>query len=299
MRHNGLVFYGLLPLLFLGSVRWRDWLGLCGLLLASYLSLNLLIPRVADIQMTKGSAYHEVRTALAIMTHPNFYSEDRVQDYQRMSRYLGMEWQEVADVFASNWYYINDKGVAQHQYKPDIGYTSDGFNKAFLGRLVIQNIPIFLSSRTFGFFHSMALDSPHSDARNGFYYNPMQLTGSNLGPPGNMVFNHSLRAKRPWSWLSQQIQAVEAWGKRYNGFWSPQVLVWNLLLPLMLFLAVFLLERLWSPVVLFILPSTVVAGVMFVVGAGESWRYLYCLYLSALPLIPLYCAQWVGQRLKR
>jgi hypothetical protein len=291
MRHNGIIYYGIVPVLLVWGLAWRDLLRLSIFMISMFVIVCVVVPRVAEIKKTSGSPYHEVRTALSIMTHYNFYSENREDDYKRMERYLGLSWQEIKSLYPHDWFAINDRGVAQHQYKPDLGYSADSFNKEFLMRLIVTNLPIFFSARVFDFLHSISIDSSHSDVRNGYFQNPCQLTGSNLWPPGNMVFNHALSATRPMPPVSNFVEKVDKYARTYGGLFSPQVLVWNLSLPLVVFCVIVAIERIYGPIVVFLMPHLAGALGVFMLGAGESWRYFYYLYLAWIVVIPLYILQ--------
>jgi hypothetical protein len=288
-RHNGAVFYLLTPLLLFGRVRWRDYTKLVLLCVALFLAGYQVLPRVLGVAGAPGSPYHEVRTALAIMTHPTFFSSTREEDRATMERYLGMPWSEIEQLYPQHWFTINDRGVARHQYSPTLGYDAQ-YNKAFLFRIVTDNLPIFLSARTFDFLHSISIDSSHSDHRNGFFEDPHQLTGSNLAPPGNVVFNVALEASAPVPWIRARLHELDRWARQYDGLVSPQVIIWSLALPLVAFFAILFFERGLSAISLFILPGLAAAGVVFLMGAGESWRYFYFLYLQWLVVLPLYWA---------
>lgn len=288
-RHNGAIFFVGLPLVFFRRISRRAYAGLLAILVCSFVFVGKVIPHTFNIPKTHGSAYHELKTILSIMTHFNYYSETRAEDIKAVEAFVGTDWATINSLFPKQWFAINNHPeVTRHQF----AFREDdptNIKRSFLFRLMLQNLPIFLSTRTFEFLHSIGLDCSAFDDRTQYYEDPLQLQGSNLSPPGNMIFNVPLEAesKLPAS-LTKMIVAVDGWSRKYHGPLSPSFLVWNLAVYLLLFVAILYVERGSSAISVFTLPSLIAAFGVFLAGPGESWRYFYYIYLCGLIAVPLW-----------
>lgn len=290
-RHNGKIFYVFIPLLLWGRIARAHFVSLLVFLALSFATLNVAIPNYFNMVKITGSAYHELRTVLAIMTHHNFYSKDRKHDIEIVETFTGEKWERIRALYPQNWFTISDfPNVIAKQTAQDGSPERGEFTKKFLSRLIVENMPIFLTARFFDFFHSIALDSSDYSASTNYFENPLQLQGNNLGPPGVFLFGVSVAAWSPFPHLTEEIKKIDGWSRQYDGLNSPSVLIWNLAVFYLLMLAVIFLERGTSSIGLYTLPTFIVSAGIFVIGAGESWRYFYYVYLVGLFIIPLYLA---------
>lgn len=291
-RQNGLMFYALAPLLLWSRIRKTDFFALCVFLTASFFAITVVIPRVCRIAKTNGAPIFQLRAALALTTHYNFYSRDRQEDFHAIEAATGLGWDKIMSLYPRHWFPLWDstrmvkEGL---QFAPSGGETED-YNKRFLLRLINGNLPIFMASRTYEFFHAIGVDQSVSDFTTDYYENPLQLHGNNLHPPGKFMYGVAVPSRSRCLWLTKMLDCCDGWSRRFDGLLSPQVLTWNLLVFLSVFIAILFYESGRSAIGLFILPNLAAAGGVFVVGAGESWRYFYYLYLSGIFVIPLYLA---------
>ncbi len=109
-----------------------------------------------------------------------------------------------------------------------------------------------------------------------------------------MKYGVSIRAVAKWPALTALADKLNNWCRQYNGLRSPSVLVWNLVVFYGLFLLVIFFERGLSAISLYTLPSLAASAGVFLLGAGESWRYFYYVYLTGIFVIPL----WLAYRAK-
>ncbi len=288
-RHNGQIFYLFLPLLFFRSLSKKHFIHLLAILVISFVLVKKVVPTTFQIKAPAGSAYHELKTILSIMTHFNYYSKTRTEDKAVVTNFVEDSWENIEKNFPKKWFSINDKpAVVRHQFshKPD---DPTNLKKSFIVRLILENIPIFLSARTFELLHSIGLDSSFYDARTDFYEDPLQFQGNNLNPPGNMIFNISIKAdsKLP-NGLKKIIDKLDGWSRTYDGIFSPSFIIWNLAVYMVFFLFIAFKEQGTSSISLFTLPSWISLVGIFLLGPGESWRYFYYFYLCGIVSVPLY-----------
>jgi hypothetical protein len=280
------IFYVLLPLLLLGRLQRRDFMVFVIFLVSTYGIVNRFIPAALEMVKTRGSPYHQLKTSLTVMTHYNYFSEDRKRDIAIIENATGLSWEKINELFPARWFTLWDASLIQKkQFGSDQGNTEE-YNGAFVRRLISENLPIVMGNRLYEFLHSAGVDASTSDARNGFYENPLQLSGSALHPPGLYRFGIAVESK-------PKSDTLHDWLGRYAttsfaGLLSSQVIVWNTVVFLGLFLAVIFFEGGLSAIGLFTLPSLASAFAIGLVGAGESWRYLYYVYLTGIFVIPLY-----------
>ncbi len=291
VRHNGFPFFIVGPFLLYFAVSRSTWIKLLTIFVSSYIVFHLIIPKSFNIQKVGGSGYHLCRSVLQIMTHPNFYSEDREADFRIMEQVTGRKWADIKSMYPARWYDLWDSTLlSKSQWNKDRGET-EAYNQKFFIRLILENLPIFLTERTYDLLHSFGLDDSHYGPKTGYFTNPLQLHGSNLGPPGNFVYGIGLSSKPKSSWLFEILDPLVLWSKKFSGLFSPAVIIWNLLLPSLLLFFILFISKGFSPISLFVLVNLAAAGVMFLLGAGESWRYFYYLYLSSILVLPLYFVQ--------
>ena len=298
-RHNGIIFYGIIPLLAIGRISSTDMKRLGITLAVVFVSFNYLFPYLLNIRRTTASPQQEYRTALAIMTHFNYYSKDRQSDKRIIEEATKMSWAEITSLYPRNWFDAWDKSEIQRkQFLPGNGHT-DEYTKAFVARLAMENIPIVLASRTYEFLHSIGIDQSAYDATTDYYQNPLQLHGSNLVPPGRLLFKVPIESSPISSGLRETMMDIAQWSMKYDGLLSRQVLIWNLAVFLVVFCAIIFFEGGLSAIGLFTLPSLASAGAVFLAGAGESWRYFYYVYLAGVVVVPLYVCYWRNIRNRR
>jgi hypothetical protein len=287
-RHNGLIFYGLIPVLAWSRLERGDYIKLLATVGTVFMTFNYVIPAVVGIKKTSASPQQEYRTVLAIMTHFNYYSKDRANDRRIIEEATKMSWGEISSLYPKNWFDAWDKSdIQKRQFFPGNGHTEE-YTKDFVGKLAMNNLPIVLGSRTYEFLHSIGIDQSAYDQTTDYYQNPLQLFGTNLQPPGAMRFKVSIESSPPFEWIRGKLLPLAQWSMHYDGLFSRQVLIWNLLVFLMLFVGLIFLEGGLSPIGLFTLPSLASTTAVFLAGAGESWRYFYYVYLCGIVVIPLY-----------
>ena len=298
-RHNGMIFYPLIPLLFLGRVSWPDYRKLSGTLAVVFVVFNYGLPALLGISRTSASPQQEYRTALSIMTHHNFYSKDRKNDQRILEEATKLSWEKINSLYPRNWFDAWDlSDIQKRQFLKGNGHTEE-YNQKFIARLVLTNLPIFLSSRTWEFFHSIGIDQSKYDETTDFYQNPLQLHGTNLSPPGSYRFKVAVESHARSTWLRERMEKLSQWSMVYDGLFSRQVAIWNLLVYFGLFAIILIVERGFSSIGLFTLPSMLSAGAVFASGAGESWRYFYYVYLTGIMVVPLYWCFLVNRRAGR
>ncbi len=288
LRKNGLVYYGVFPLLAIGTLNLKNYLKMLGVLVLVMVSVHIIGVRLLDVTKTNGSPYHQMHTTLGMMTHYNFYSENRARDFKIMEDATGLKWEEITQLFPAHWYVLWDKTLVNHnQWTPSGGETND-YNKKFIFRLMNENLPIFIAHKTYGFFHSMGIDAPFSTEKNNFYEDPLQLQGSGVNPPGRYQWGATVHAQSYLPGLRVELEKIRDWSFQFAGLASPMVFIWNLLFVLGLFLLVIFFDKGTSPVGRLVTLHLASAASVFVAGAGESWRYFYDIYLTGIILIPLY-----------
>lgn len=288
-RHNGVAFYVGAPLLLVTRIPRRQFLGLLVMLVGIFVGVNKIVPAMLNIPSISGSAFHELRTVLPIMTHYNYYSKTPDEDRKVVERFVGTDWKSINAAFPRDFFSINNlPNVLRHQFQHRDDDPTN-WPPGFIRRLVLENLPIFLSVRTFEFLHSIGLDCSMYDERTAFYQDPLQFQGTNLKAPGKMMYSVAIPAgpKLPKS-MVDRIEAIDAWSRIYDGPLSPSVMIWNLAGYLAIFFAIMFIERGGSAISLFFLPSFGTAAAVFVAGPGESWRYFYYMYLCGIVTVPLY-----------
>ena len=147
-----------------------------------------------------------------------------------------------------------------------------------------------MGTRTWELFHAMGPDSPHSDERNNFYYNPFQLAGSMLTPLGLVKWGVVIPCPDPFPFLRKKLQAYVDWSYRYSGWLSPSFWIWSLSPWLLISMLIVLKEGISAAISMFFMVSWCSIIMMFLLGPSESWRYFYYVYLQAMLTIPLYLA---------
>jgi len=289
LRHNAVLFYVLIPLLFYSAITRYDFIKISMICTICFLVTQLVIPAMFGIQKTKGSPYHQMRTSVLLATHYNFFSDNRTRDMRIIEDAARIPWQKINELFPNKWFILWDScEPKRRQWQPERGDTRE-YNAAFVARLISQNIPAFVASRTYEFCHSLGIDTSFSDERNAFYENPLQLHGTNLAPPGKYLFDVVIHAKRKVpAWLGDALDGYANWSRIFDSIVSPQVIVWNLVIFVFLFIVILIVSPGFSSIQFFIYPSACAALTIFLVGAGESWRYFYYIYLAGLVVVPLY-----------
>lgn len=290
LRHNG-IFLALFILPFCYKIfNFRSFVKLLATCLVSFFIVFILLPSILSIKITKSAPLFQFNTAIQIMTHPSYYSEDHEKDKQIIEHASGLEWDYIKSNYPQNFFQIwdNSKFVKDGlQFAEGSGDTPE-YNKKFLIRLVSENVPIYLSNKSFEFFHSIGIDQSKSDYTNNFYQDPLQLFGSLLHPPGYFKWGISIEAPIISFHLRKFLSRIAHLSTNYSGFFSAQVVIWSLVIPFSLMLFFLLREKWNSPICFYIYPCFLIAFNVFIVGSGQSWRYFYYIYICSIFIIPLY-----------
>lgn len=299
-RQNGIIFLGLIPILTLTRLKSSHYLALCLSLLFSFVLIKKIIPSHFDIKSVNGSPYHQLRTALAITTHYNFYSNNRSRDIKIIENATKLKWDKIIELYPQSWFILWDSSAfvkEAKQWQPSGGETNR-YNKSFILKLILQNLPIFVAARTYDFFHSIGLDDSNYGPKTNYFENPLQLHGSNLAPPGKSMYGVAIKSAPISEYLNKKLELINAYSRQYTGLFSPQVLIWNLAIYFIIYFVIIFFEKGITPTSIFILPSLISAAAIFVAGAGESWRYLYYVYLTGVLVLPLYLAAKRAERIE-
>ena len=294
MRHNGILLGIMAPILLMHFFNFKSKIKILKYFLLTILCLFIVLPKILNIKMTSGAPLYELKTALQIMNHFNFYSKDRERDIKIVEDASGLNWGQIKESFPEKYFtkvWDQSKFVTQGlQFLEGGGYTEQ-YNKKFLLRIVSDNLPIYFGEKTFELFHSIGLDSSTYDKYTNFYEDPLQLLGSNLAPPGRFLYGVSVESKPPSIELYQLMARLDNFSRSYNGIISIQTIVWNLLMYILIAIVLLIKEPGSSPINFYIYPSILSAIMVFLPGAGESWRYFYNIYLCGIFLIPIYLVQ--------
>jgi hypothetical protein len=287
---RGLVPF-LVPLLLYSRLDRREFVRLVAGAVAAFLAVVVLVPRILGFPKVLGSNYGKLKTVMSAMTHPAYYSETLAEDRAVMERLFRRDWEEMrarfreTDNFFELWdTFWTEEGRLGHD--PHI-HPIPELDRLY-ARVISQNAPIVIANQTFELLHSVGIDQTVS-GRNGFsYYDLSRLWGTTLLPPGDYRNGVVVRRSVPWPAITVAQERIYLASKRFDGLLSPHVLVWNLVVPLAILLAVVVLEGPLSAPGLFALPSLATTAVVFAHGAGAEWRYLYSLHLAGLLIVPLY-----------
>ena len=294
MRHNGILLGIMAPILLINFFNLKSKIKILKYFLLTILCLFIVLPKILNIKMTSGAPLYEFKTALQVMNHFNFYSKDRERDIKIIEEASGLNWEQIKESFPEKYFtkiWDQSKFVTQGlQFFEGGGYTEQ-YNKKFLLRIVSDNLPIYFGEKTFELFHSIGLDSSTYDKYTNFYEDPLQLLGSNLAPPGRFLYGVSVESKPPSIELYQLMARLDNFSRSYNGIISIQTIVWNLLMYILIAIVLLIKEPGSSPINFYIYPSILSAIMVFLPGAGESWRYFYNIYLCGIFLIPIYLVQ--------
>lgn len=286
-RQNGIIFYLVLPVWAwyrLAPRIRRPFLILCG---SIFLSLNFLIPAFSGIERTSGSPMHEVRSVLAIMTNPDFFSTDRKRDIEIVEEATGLKYDFLVANFPHHWFQIWDSSrTMQLQFSQTKGYT-ERYTKGFVLRLMIQNPGILLTFRFRDFFRTIGIETSESSEKNGFAEYPTVLHGTNLGEPGKMMYQVLVKAKLPSKFVHEIMRTYENWSREYDGLFSRSVFLWGLPLALVVLLICLLRDGWSSQLGLATLPHIASSLVIFLIGSESCWRYYYSIYVAFFILAPL------------
>lgn len=285
-RHNGIIYTPLFLLIFFVIFDRRISRNISTLFILLFLVIKVVIPKTLDISKPTGAPYQQMRLTLAIMTHPAFYSPTRDEDIAIIEGATKHSWNTIKANYPHRWFWLWDNSeVCKNQWNTNGGQTEE-YNTAFLGKLIYYNLPIYLTEQTFGFLHSIGLDYPKSDRNNGFYENPMQTFGSNLSVPGKEFWGLVVHRSPISLKLSSVGESLVTWSTKFNGPISPLFFVWGLTLPFVGILAILFFSKPGEPIVIYLLFHLVSPLFVFFIGAGESWRYFYNIYLCLILLVP-------------
>ncbi len=287
-RQNGVVFYLLIPIWALLRVdkisRRRVWC-MCA---ALFLCFNVLIPKVSGIARTTGSPMHELRTVLAIITNPDFYSNDRQGDIGVVEEATGLSFKFIKRHFPHRWFQIWDASkVMQRQFSPDKGYTHR-YNRAFVLRLMSENPGILLAFRFRDFFRTIGIEDSSSSPKNGHAELPTIYHGTNLVSPGLVRYQVQLKASSPSPFIQKLMLRYEEWSRAYQGIFSRSVVLWGLPIPLLVLFACLLRFGWDSQLAWLTYPHLASGAVIFLVGSESCWRYYYSIYVSLFMCVPLW-----------
>lgn len=290
LRHNGLflaVF--IIPFCYI-IFDLKSFYKIFSTFIISFLMVFFILPFILNVKVTKSAPLFQFVTSIQIMSHPNYFSKNQNFDKIIIENASGLNWEYIKKNYPHNFYEIwdNTKFVKEGLQFSENGGDTDNYNKKFLLRLIIDNIPIYISYKTFEFFHSIGIDQSRSDATINFFQDPLQLYGSNLSPPGHYQWGVSIEAPIVSNSVKSLFSKIGELSTQYSGFFSLQLIIWSLLIPFLVIFIILWLNKYNKPICFFIYPSLLIAFNVFIVGSGQSWRYFYYIYLCSLFLIPLY-----------
>ena len=290
-RHNGIIYILAAPIFGYFCISKKTYPCFLACFLSVLLLFKIVVPSVMGISEVKTSSLFLTRSVLSIMTSPSFFSETYLEDIKKVEEAMQLPWDYIKEKYPTNFFEeVWDKSeTMRRQFDKSNGETAE-FNRQFLIKKVLDNIPIFMGTRTWELFHAMGPDSPHSDQRNKFYYNPFQLAGSMLSPPGLVKWGVVISCPDHFPFLRKKLQAYVDWSYRYNGLLSPSFWIWSLSPWLLISLLIVLKEGIGRSISMFFMVSWCSVMMMFLLGPSESWRYFYYVYLQAMVTIPLYLA---------
>lgn len=293
LRHNGIILAIFIIPFCYKILNLKSFYKLLIAFVSSIILVFLLLPNILNVKMTKGAPLFQFVTVVQIMTHPNYFSLNQNKDISIIEEASGLKWGFIKNNYPHNFFEIWDstKFVREGTQFTDGGGNTNEYNKIFLFRLILDNLPIYISSKSYEFLHSIGLDQSRSDATNNFFQDPLQLYGSHLRPPGNYQWGVSIDVPVLSQRLRSIFDRIGVQSTNYRGFISTQLFTWSLLPPFFLFFYFLWTKKYNEPICIYLYPSILIAFSVFIVGSGQSWRYFYYVYLCSLFLVPLYLAE--------
>lgn len=287
-RHNGIIYLPFLPILFFVLFDKTSFRKAALCLLLFFGLFKVVLPKTLDIKKPAGAPYQQMKLTLAIMTHPAFFSPTRDEDIKVIEDATKHSFETLKNNYPQRWFWLWDNSeVARNQWSATGGQT-ESYNSAFLVKLIYYNLPIFLAEQTYGFFHSIGIDYNQCDKYNGFYEDPLQIFGTNLADPGRHMWGLVVRSNSPFPEFKTKVNQLITWSTTFNGMLSPMFFIWGLLIVFILLFLILFLENPFSPISLYVTCHLLSAAFVFMIGAGESWRYFYNIYLSSILLLPFW-----------
>ncbi len=287
-RHNGIIYLAIIPLVYFLFLNKNSRKSVLLSFFFFFFLFKAVLPEYLDISKPPGAPYQQMRLTLAIMTHPAFYSPTREDDIKIIEDATKHKWETIKSNYPEHWFWLWDNSeVGKNQWNSKGGQT-ENYNSNFLIKLIYNNFPIYLAEQTFGFFHSIGIDYNKSDKNNNYFENPLQIFGSNLAPPGKEFWGLVVHKRLPFPKLTLFLDKIFSWSMNYQGMICPLFFTWGLLWIFVLLFIVLIAETPLSAVALYVLFQMISATFVFFIGAGESWRYFYNIYLSIFLLLPFW-----------
>ena len=168
-RHNGIIYTLTAPIFGYLCICKTAYPRFLACFLSVLFCFKIVVPNLTGIPEVKSSSLFLTRSVLAIMTSPSFFSETHQQDIKTVEEAMQLPWDYIKDKYPTNFFVeVWDKSETMRRQFDESGGETAEFNRQFLIKKILDNIPIFMGTRTWELFHAMGPDSPHSDERNNF-----------------------------------------------------------------------------------------------------------------------------------
>lgn len=287
-RANGLIFYGLLPLLLFRRISWHNFMRVVIILGVIFYLFHIFIPTsykitsdyyeqnfswqiqpVAAIMMNRSPYNNANITHLpypSLMIEQNYYSENYDLDKKIMN--IVNDWDVIQTYFDSCW------GDALHVIRegPHTPEEYQAFQDLFL-RLSRDNLHVFLGTKLTAFL--------------GTYFAPRIETWNNLLELRQSfkrdLVHFSPKSKRLHQWQN----AIILWSHQFSGLFSERVWVWNLIVPTLIIGLILLFNTSCLAMRLYAWCIAAYLGTVFLFIPMPGFRYYYALYLGAMFAMPL------------
>ncbi len=285
-RHNGLVFYLILPVAGFFVLHRSDFLKLVCVVGFCFLLFQKIAPYALHFSPVRGSPYHELRTSLAIATHPHFFSENRQEDFDILAEATKLDWEYLKATYPNGWFKIWDNSeVGRMQFTAARGYT-DRFNQKFVTKMVLGNPGLFMSSRVHDFFRTIGVETSFSDQKNGLTEYPVMYWGNDTPAEGKVLHGVQIILNSSPT-LRQWAYDYDLWARHYENVLSRATFFWGIHWQFVVLLGLLLLGGAGTSAAWSTFPFIASSILIFLPGSEGCWRYYYAIFLSGFMLLPL------------
>lgn len=246
IRHNGVIYYVIIPLLLLPSIRWKDLLiKVFPVIIVVFVTCRHYLPETIGVKLKS--------TSMA----------------------------------KTNTGGLNSTLKARTAYTVPPGMTKANTP---LKDTILHNFHIYIGNQVQNFLRCTGLSTNVI-----IYYNGVPHGGWTA--PYRKVYGF---IQIPYAPKLQFMKNISDWivsrTSRYNGLVSPRVFFWNLFIPFLILVFVFIKYSPFSPISLYAAVFLLSAAALFLHSNYRMWRYYYYIYLGAVFTLPLLLAYLKHQK---
>lgn len=280
LRHNGLVFMVLIPILFFVLLNRKNFYQYIAISVALYAITMIITNALVGGNQIEVNQYfskiYRVGPLAAIYSSKTYYSPSYENDEKLINKWINKN--KLKEIYTpvtqaddigyltSRWYSLNEQDQKE-------------LNKLYFYRS-LQNMHIFLADRTAMFFGTTGLS------------NNVAITSNELENAGNKDEWRPIESYRlqetPKSSILNQIQHKIIMGAcSFRGNIPIAPLVFNTFVPLIILIIIFMLYK-WFPVTaLYSFVFLYNIPFLFIALSTCEWRYFYFMYVSIYFVFPL------------